>query len=194
MAGNAIYLVMDMINDLVHDDGPFGQKGFGPEVRRTGIIPKTAEEIARARAAGATVGYVRVGFSPDYRECPPNSPRFGPARDNGLFKLGEWGTEMHPDLTPEPGDFDIVKHRVSPFYATNLEPILRANGIGRIIMSGVSTNGVIQAGMREGRDRDYDCVLIEDCCCALSAEEHQESINGLQGFGVVTALADIDFS
>lgn len=184
---------MDMINDLVHEDGPFGQKGFGPEVRRTDIIANTALAITKARAAGVKVGYVRIGFSPDYRECPPNSPRFGPARENGLFKLGTWATEVHSHLAPEPSDFDIVKHRVSPFYATNLEAILSANGIAHIVMSGVSTNGVVQAAMREGHDRDYDCTLIADCCCALSAQEHEESINCLQGFGTVTTVGEVDF-
>lgn len=48
--------------------------------------------------------------------------------------------------------------------------------------------------MREGHDRDYACVLIEDCCCAITAEEHRESINTLRGFGTVTNVADVSFS
>ncbi len=52
MAGHSRYLVIDMINDLVHEDGPFGEKGLGPEVRRSGVIAKTAEALAKARAAG----------------------------------------------------------------------------------------------------------------------------------------------
>ena len=87
---------------------------------------------AKARAAGVKIAYVRVGFSPDYRECPPNSPVFGGAKKNGLFKLGAWGTEIHPEIAPQPQDFMITKHRVSPYYATPLEAILRAKGIAEI--------------------------------------------------------------
>ena len=43
---------MDMINDLVHEDGPKGRHGFGLEARRTGVIGKIAEALEKARAAG----------------------------------------------------------------------------------------------------------------------------------------------
>src|SRR5581483_6658175 len=173
MAGKAIYLVGDMINDLVHEDGPNGKKGYGPILARRNVIANTAEAIRKARAAGVPIGYVRVGFSEGYPECPPKSRIFQGAKAAGLFKLGTWGTEVHPALAPQPGDFDIVKHRVSPFYGTSLEPILRANGIERLYLSGVSTNAVVQSAVREGHDRDYECILLEDCCSALTEEEHR---------------------
>src|SRR5450759_1460847 len=115
MAGNAMFLVCDMINDLVHEEGPNGKKGYGPELARRKTIANTMEALCKARAAGVKIGYVRVGFSPDYRECPPNSRIFQGAKKAGMFKLGTWGTAVHPALAPQPGDFDIVKHRVSPF-------------------------------------------------------------------------------
>src|SRR5215213_8128464 len=136
MAVNALFLVCDMLNDLVHADGP-SKKTYGPELARRKTIENTATAIAKARAAGVKIGYVRVGFSPDYRECPPPSRIFQGAKKAGLFKLGEWGTEVHPLLAPQPGDFDIVKHRVSPFYATALEAILRSSDIRRLYVCGV---------------------------------------------------------
>lgn len=137
------------------------------------------------------VGYVRVGFSPDYRECPPGSPVFSRARDNGIFRLGDWGTEVYPDFAPREGDADIVKHRVSPFYGTALEPLLSARGIGRMILCGVSTNGVVQAAVREGHDRDFRCVILEDCCAGATDEEHAFALAGLRRFAEVTTAADV---
>ena len=90
-----------------------------------------------------------------------------------------------------PTDFDIVKHRVSPFHGTNLEVILRTHGIQRIYCSGISTNAVVQAAVREGHDRDYEMVLLEDCCCALSAEEHEGAMKFLQRFCKITSLRDV---
>src|SRR5215475_1834826 len=138
-----------MENDLVHPDGPNGKAPYGEQSRARRIVENTRRALDKARAAGLKVGFVRVGFSPDYRECPPNSPIFSAARKNGVFKLGSWGTQVHPDLGQQAGDFDIVKHRVSPFYSTNLEVILRAQGIQRIYCSGISTNAVVQALVRE---------------------------------------------
>lgn len=189
----SIYLVLDMENDLVHADGPNGKAAYGEQVQSRRILENTRRALDKARAAGVDVGFVRVGFSPDYRECPPNSPIFSDARKAGIFKLGQWGTEVHPDLGKQDGDFDIVKHRVSPFYATNLEAILRARGIKRIYCSGISTNAVVQATVREGHDRDYEIVVLEDCCCGTSIEEHDNAIKGLQRFCRITNSEDVVF-
>lgn len=190
----SIYLVLDMENDLVAEEGPNGKGPLGVQVRARGIIPKTATAIAKARAAGLPIGYVRVGFSPDYREAPTTSAIFNGARQHGLFKLGTWGTEVHKDLTPQPGDFDIVKHRVSPFYATNLEAILRAHGIQRIFCSGVSTVAVVQGTVRDAHDRDYVVTVLEDCCASASAEDHEAAIRVLQRMAMFTTADAVDFA
>ena len=124
---NSIYLVLDLENDLVHEQGPNGKSQLGEQVRTRQVVERTAAAIVKARAAGVRVGFVRVGFSSDYRECPPHSPVFSAARENGLFKLGAWGADLHPALGAQPQDLQIVKHRVSPFYATTLEAQLRAD-------------------------------------------------------------------
>lgn len=190
---NSIYLVLDMMNDLVHPDGPNGNAPYGEQSRARNIVENTRTAIDKARAAGLPIGFVRVGFSPDYRECPPNSPIFSNARKNGIFKLGEWGTETHPDLGQRPEDFDIVKHRVSPFYATSLEAILSAKGIKRIYCSGISTNAVVQAAVREGHDRDYEIIVLEDGCCGLSDEEHDMAVKSFQRFCTLTTSTDVKF-
>ena len=194
MAGNAMYLVCDMINDLVHEDGPNGKKGYGPELARRRTIANTAEALRKARAAGVKIGYVRVGFSPDYRECPPNSRLFQGAKKAGLFKLGAWGTEVHPALAPQPGDFDIVKHRVSPFYATGIEAILRANHIQRLYISGVSTSGAVLSAAKDGHDRDYDVFVIDDCCCALNEEQHRAVIDQMQRMTTILTAEQVTFA
>ncbi|WCT75187.1 cysteine hydrolase [Sphingomonas naphthae] len=189
----SLFLAMDMMNDLVDENG-FNAKTYGVQVRERNVLPNTAKAIAAARAAGVRIGYVRVGFSSDYRECPPASPIFSGARNNGIFKLGTWGTEVHASIAPEEGDFDIVKHRVSPFYGTSLEPILRVNGIERVILSGVSTNGVVHSGAREAHDRDYECIILEDCCAGVTPDEHMHAIACLGRFAKIVNSAEFDFA
>jgi nicotinamidase-related amidase len=190
---SSIYLVLDMENDLVHPDGPNGKAPYGEQARGRKIVENTRRAVDKARAAGLPIGFVRVGFSPDYRECPVNSPIFSNARKNGIFKLGGWGTQVHQDLGKQPDDIDIVKHRVSPFHGTNLDLILRTHSVRRIYCSGISTNAVVQAAAREGHDHDYEMVLLEDCCCALSSEEHESSIRLLQRFCRITTSAEVVF-
>lgn len=178
----SLYLVLDMQNDLVHEDGPNGKGPLGEQVRSRGIIEKTAAAIMRARQAGMKVGFVRVGFSEGYPECPAGSPVFSGAPAAGLFKLGSWGTEIHPALQVMPGDIQIVKHRVSPFYSTTLDAALRAQKIERLICSGVSTQAVVQATVRDAHDRDYQVVVLEDCCAAHTETEHANSIQSISRF------------
>jgi len=188
-----LFLVMDMMNDIVAEDG-FNAATYGVQVKERNVLANTAAAIAAARAAGVRIGYVRVGFSSDYRECPPASPIFSGARNNGIFQLGTPGTEVHPALAPEPQDFDIVKHRVSPFYATALEAILRANGIERIVMCGVSTNGVVHSGAREAHDRDYEVVILEDCCAGVTPDEHMHAVACLGRYATIVASTEFDFA
>jgi nicotinamidase-related amidase len=190
----SLYLVLDMENDLVNADGPNGKSPLGEQVRARNVLAHTAQVLRKARAAGIAVGFVRVGFSQDYRECPERSPVFSAAKQNGLFKLGQWGTEIHPELEVLAGDLQIVKHRVSPFYSTTLEAQLRALGIGRIFCSGVSTQAVVQATVRDAHDRDYEVVLLEDCCCAHSDLEHKNSIGSLGRFCQIVTSESVNFA
>lgn len=190
----SIYLVLDMENDLIAEDGPNGKNSLGQQVQSRGIIARTKSAIAKARAAGLPIGFVRVGFSPDYREAPSTSAIFNGAKQHGLFKLGTRGADVHPELAPQPGDFDIVKHRVSPFYATNLEAILRAHRIERIFCSGVSIVAVVQGTVRDAHDRDYRVTVLEDCCASATAEDHEAAIRVLQRFAEFTTSDAVEFS
>ena len=190
---NTMFLVLDMINDLIHEDGPNGKKGYGPILERRKTIDNTAVAIAKARAAGVKIAYVRVGFSPDYREVASNSGVFMGAKKAGLFKLGTWGTEVRPKLAPTADDYDIIKHRVSPFYATTLEPILGANQITKLVLCGVSTTGAVLSAAKDGHDRDYDIVILDDCSAAISDEQHKAALEMVSRFATITTSADIVF-
>lgn len=178
----SIYLVLDMQNDLVHPDGASGKGPLGEQVRSREIIARTAVAIARARAKGIPVAFVRVAFSDDHREANPASQVFGPIAKNGILKLQAWGGAVHDDLSPLAHEWNIVKHRVSPFYATELEVLLRRERIERIYCSGVSTQAVVQATVRDAHDRDFEVLVLEDCCASPSAQEHENSMGSIARF------------
>lgn len=190
----SLYLVLDMQNDLVHADGANGKSPLGEQVRERQIVAKTAKAIARARAAGILVGFVRVGFSDGYPECPEGSQVFSGAPKLGLFKLSSWGTQIHPDLEQKVGDIQVIKHRVSPFYSTTLEAQLRANNVQRIYCSGVSTQAVVQATVRDAHDRDFQIIVLEDACAAHSAQEHANSMGSLARFCTVDTTDKVAFA
>jgi nicotinamidase-related amidase len=58
-----------------------------------------------------------------------------------------------------------------------LEVVLRAQGIQHIILSGVSTSGVVLSTLREAADKDYRITVLSDCCTDGDIEVHNVLIN-----------------
>ena len=48
---NSIYLVLDMMNDLVHTDGPNGKAAYGQQVRERRVLEHTRHALNKARQA-----------------------------------------------------------------------------------------------------------------------------------------------
>ena len=175
------YLAMDLVNDLIHGSGPNGG-GLGAEAARRNVVANTQAALEKARAANALVIFVRVGFNSaaSYADCSKVSPLFSAIANYGLLKLNSWGTELHEGLSRRDGELDIVKHRISPFYATHLEAVLRANAVEQLVLSGVSTNYVVSSAARDAHDRDYQVTILEDCCSAESEAEHRHAIKSVR--------------
>jgi nicotinamidase-related amidase len=182
-------VLIDLINDLIHPDGAMST--CAAEVERRGALEAANGALGLARRRGWPTILVKVGFRAGYPELPAHAPIFGQARAAGALRLGQWGTEFHAALEVAPSDLVLVKHRLSPFHCTALATLLRAAGIERLLLGGVSTAWALQAAAREGHDRDFQVVLVEDACAAASPQEHDQSIGQLSRLAVVVRAADL---
>jgi nicotinamidase-related amidase len=93
-------------------------------------------------------------------------------RDQG-FADGAPGSEIHVAVAPKPGDVVVTKHRVSAFAGTDLEMVLRANGIEALVLAGLATSGVVLSTLRHAADADYRILVVEDCCADRDPEVHR---------------------
>ena len=189
--GKEILLVMDYINEIVHPDGKLSGKGYADFVRRHNTLENVANAIEYARSNDIGVVYVKVGFSEDYTEHPSNSPLFGKAKQFGALKLGTWATEFHETIGFRDGEKVITKNRVSPFYNTSLDKYLSSQGITRVYLAGVSTDLVVESAARDAHDRDYQVVIISDCCAAANEEDHNNALKTMAKVGDVRNLNDL---
>ncbi|HVY48194.1 MAG TPA: isochorismatase family cysteine hydrolase [Minicystis sp.] len=137
------------------------------------LVTRTAGLVRAARAAGVKLVYVVVGFRAGYPEISPNNLGFGTLRQSGRFAEGAPGTEIHPGVAPAPGDVVITKHRVSAFAGTDLDMILRANGVDTLVLAGIATSGVVLSTLRHAADADYRIVVAGDCCSDRDPEVHR---------------------
>ncbi|MFJ4875279.1 isochorismatase family cysteine hydrolase [Streptomyces sp. NPDC088745] len=178
-------LVLDLINELVHPDGKYAADGFCEQVAERGVLDRTAVAIDRARRDGVPVVYVVVGFSPGYADWPAGSELFAAARDGERVQLGTWGTRVHDALKPAVGEPVVEKRRVSPFFGTHLDLLLRNLGVNTLLLTGVTTDLVILSTAREGHDRDYQVEVLADAVAADSLERHETAL------GVIARTAAI---
>ncbi len=138
------------------------------------LLARAANVLGRARRAGATVIYVHVGFRPGLPEIGSRNPLFAAIKaspEHQQLFLGPAGA-IHPAVAPADGDIVVTKHRVSAFFGTDLEMILRAKEIDTLVLFGIATSGVVLSTLREAADMDYRLVVIRDCCADLDEEVH----------------------
>jgi nicotinamidase-related amidase len=142
-------------------------------VEKEGLLARTAMLIENARKVGMRVIYVVVGFRAGHPELSPRNQVFAPIRASGRFVEGSAGTEVHAAVAPKPGEIVITKHRASAFFGTDLDMILRADGIDTLLLAGIVTSGVVLSTVRHAADADYQLVVVEDCCADRDAEVHR---------------------
>lgn len=183
-------LLIDFVNDNVAIDGKMAGKGYPTYCETHGTLESAKKLLDTFRKNNLLVIHVRIGFSPDYCEQPVNSPLFGAAKKFGAFKLSEIGDEFYSSLKPLSTERTIVKHRVSAFYGTPLELILRNNNICELFVCGVATDLAVQAATRDAHDRDFKVTVIEDCCGAANENDHLNSLVPLRKIAKVVTLKE----
>lgn len=180
-------LVVDLINDIVHESGK--TPSCAKYVEDNKVIQFVNKAINLLRENYVPIMFVKIAFSSDYREHPKDSPMFSNAYNKNALKLGTWGTEFHKDLDYRADDTVLIKHRVSPFYGTAIEPILNSLNVNTIIITGVSTNNAVQVAARDAHDRDYKVIIAEDACGAGNNENHN---NALQLVGCLAKIVKVE--
>jgi nicotinamidase-related amidase len=89
---------------------------------------------------------------------------------------GTWGAEICEECAPLPGEPVVTKHRSSAFTGTNLDMILRSNGVQTVVVIGEQTPGCIEATYRDASYHDYYNVLVEDLVAAYRQDLHEASL------------------
>jgi ureidoacrylate peracid hydrolase len=196
---HAALLVVDMQNDFIAPGGLISKDG-----RDISEAQKMAERlpalIAAARAAGVLVVFVRNVYSSERNVYLSDAwlEQASRKRAGGYTRIpvcadGSWEGDFYGAVRPEPGDPIVTKHRYGAFHNTDLDTILRANGIRTCVMTGVVTNVCVETTAREAFIRDYYVVAVDDGCAAYSREDHVMTLKNIDRFfGEVTTIAELE--
>jgi nicotinamidase/pyrazinamidase len=155
-------LVVDVQNDFADPAGSLAV------AHAEEIVPLVNAEIAAALGAGALVVYTQ-----DWH--PPTTPHF--RKDGGVWPVhcvaGTWGAELHPDLTVDGpvvkkgtggedgySGFSVRDPESGRVDATQLEEMLRADGVERVVVAGLATDYCVVETVLDARRLGHDAEVL----------------------------------
>ena len=173
---------------------------FVPEA--LAIVPNVNALAQALRDAGGRVVFIRMvatdaaarDWSVYYDDLTLPAQRR--RRFDGM-RAGGPGHELWPDLEVGAADLIVDKTRYSAFIegSSDLESILRREGIDTVLVAGTVTNTCCESTARDAMMRNFRVVMISDANAARSDEAHLGAlVNFYLSFGdVMTTRQAMDY-
>jgi nicotinamidase-related amidase len=144
------------------------------DCERRGVIKNIAHLAGVCRELGIPVIHNTIVLRPDRFGSEATCLLLGSLRKKGAVMAGQPGAQIHPDLTPDPRDHVIERvNGLTAFAGTDLDQVLRAEGITTCIFVGVSTNVGIPGNCLEAVNRSLHAIVPEDCIAAAFPEAQE---------------------
>jgi nicotinamidase-related amidase len=177
--------IVDMQNDCCAVGGSADLAGADLSMYGD-ITPRIAALADACRRAGVPVIHVRIHTLPDGRSDSPAWIRFrmranknyDPSNE-GIWHFtleGSWGAAFIDELQPQQGDLVVTKFRSSAFADTNLDLLLRSNGIRTLMVAGCTTEGCVESTVRDACFYDYFPLVVRDCVGSDVPALHEASM------------------
>jgi nicotinamidase-related amidase len=198
-------VIVDMQNDFCHPDGWLASIGVDITPVRAPIEP-LQRLLPALRSTDVPVVWLNWGNRPDLANLPPGvlhvydpdgaSNGVGkPVRPGGspTLQAGSWSAAIVDELKPETGDICVDKYRMSGFFDTPLDSILRNLAVTTVLFAGVNVDQCVLAALSDAACLGYDVVLLEDCAATTSPGFCLDATlyNVAQCYGFVATSADL---
>ena len=137
------------------------------------LVKSVSKAINYARNKKIPVIYIRVGFRQGAPELSTNNKIFSAGNRNYAATDMDAFMKIHPDIIPQADEMVVTKKRISAFTGSDLEVVLRSKNIRHIILTGISTSGVVLSTVREAANKDYRITVLADGCGDRDEEVHR---------------------
>ena len=135
-------------------------------------VDRAAEALVAARSNSIPVFHVLPNYRPGYPELRKGQP-FDNVIAAGLFRESPPAAGVETRLAPREHEAVVPKCRYSPFFANDLQHLLRMKNIRSLVLAGIATSGVVLSGVRDAWDLDYQLTVLEDACADPDPEVHR---------------------
>lgn len=210
LAGNAVpiefdlnrtaMVVVDMQNAFCAPAGLVDLNGGDLRLTRAPIEP-LATLLPALRQRNVPVIWLNWGNRPDRLNLPAMTQHafdpIGHGRGIGGTLPGErgsvllkdsWSAAIVDELAADPRDIHVDKYRISGFWDTPLESILRNLDVRTLLFAGVNLDVCVYHTLADAHFLGFDCILVEDCCSTTAPHYCVEATlhNIRKCFGFVT--------
>lgn len=177
----------------------FCEPGSPAEVPLSRAITPAINTLSRElRVRGVPVIWVlhantRYGNRSDW-EVFFNNVVSDEVRDRTIASLMPGRQKVWQDLEVDESDITVIKNRYSALIpgSSSLERVLRNLGVDTVLIGGTKTNVCCESTGRDAMMMDFKVVMVEDCCAALSDDEHQAALETfIQQFGDVMTSREV---
>ncbi|MEO1103575.1 MAG: isochorismatase family cysteine hydrolase [Pseudomonadota bacterium] len=175
-------IVIDMQNDFCHPDGWLARIGVDVTPARA-PIGRLQALLPAVRGASVPVVWVNWGNRPDLANISPALRHvFDPAgAGSGLgastgpdgakvLTKDSWSAAVVDELEAVPGDVKVDKFRMSGFWDTPLDSILRNLRVDTLFFAGVNADQCVLHTLADANFLGYDTVLLEDATATTSPD------------------------
>ena len=198
-------IVVDMQNDFCTPGGWLDHIGVDVASARSPIEP-LRRLLPALRTIGVPVVWLNWGNRPDQANLPPGvvhvyngdgeSVGIGdplPGSGAHVLERGSWSAQVVDELVKEPGDLSVDKYRMSGFFDTELESVLRNLDVTTLLFAGVNADQCVLATLTDAASIGYDCIFLDDCCATTSPDYCFDATvyNVAQCFGFVATSIDL---
>jgi nicotinamidase-related amidase len=160
-------LVIDLQRDYFADDEL--------ERCRDDLVETVNRLVAAARDAGVVVVEVTTVHDPDGSTWTLSMREDG----QGMALAGTPGAEPVDGLDTT-GATAVTKTRDSAFFGTDLADVLARQGVGHVVLTGVSTESCIAATAADAFAHDLAVTMISDATASVEWQLHDETLQRLQ--------------
>jgi nicotinamidase-related amidase len=87
------------------------------------------------------------------------------------------GSGFAPELDPQGGDVEIVKHTVGAFHQTALDDVLRSHEVDTVVLGGIATNFGVESTGRVADEHGYRTIYVTDAMTGLDAHAHEFAVS-----------------
>ncbi len=191
-------LLVDVQNDFCAEGGAMHREGRDLSLVQD-MIPRLERFVERARAAGVRCVWIKNVYNtgPNFylSEVWLEQARARAQRAlrqvSRSAKRDEWNGDFYR-IRPRRDEAIVIKHRYGAFESTDLDLVLRSQGIRTVIMTGIATNVCVETTARQAFLRDYYVVFTSDCTATYSSPEHEATLHNIDHFfGQVVGLDEI---